>query len=128
MAVASYPATVKTGSTVINDIMTAELPFKMNTVETTAFSTTTPGTQTFIPTLLGMQVKLSGSWNKTDTGQSTLETNFFARTKTSFTISPDGVKNYTFSGWISDYSIKADPKGKVDTDFTIQLDGGITIS
>src|SRR5260221_189548 len=86
MAIAAYPATLKIGANSILDLQTHDLPFKMDTDETTAFSGSggaAVGTKTFIPTLLGMQCKVSGNWNKADTtGQLVLENNFFARTKT----------------------------------------------
>lgn len=128
MAVAAYNATLKIGANAVLDIMTHDLPFKMNTSETTAFSSASPGTKTFIPTLLDMQCKIAGSWNKGDTtGQLLMETNFFGRTKTTFVYSPDGVKTYTFGAWITDYDIKTDPKNKIDVAFTLQMDGNVTI-
>src|SRR5260221_11234457 len=101
MAVAAYPATLKIGANAILDLMTHDLPFKMDTVETTAFSGSggaAVGTKTFIPTLLGMQCKVAGSWNKADTnGQLGIKTNSFARTKTTFIFSPKITNTYTFS-------------------------------
>lgn len=129
MAVAAYTATLQIApSTVIHDITTYELPFKMDMVETTAFSSATPGTKTFLPTLLGMEVKASGFWNKTDTGQQALETAFFGRTKVSLIFKPDGgSSSYSCSCWISDYAVKAEVKGVVTADFTLTMDGGVTI-
>jgi len=132
MAVAAYPATLKIGANAILDLMTHDLPFKMDTAETTAFSGSggaAVGTKTFIPTLLGMQCKVSGSWNKGDTtGQAILETNFFARTKTTLIYSPNGTNTYTFGAWITDYGIKTDPKSKVDVDFGLLMDGNVTLA
>src|SRR5271157_415134 len=100
MAIAAYPATLKIGANAINDIMAWELPFKMDQVETTAFSGSggaAIGTKTYIPTLYGAQVKCTGSWNKADTnGQLVLETAFFARTSTTLIVSPNGTNTYTF--------------------------------
>lgn len=132
MAIAAYPATVKIGANTIQDIMTVELPLKMDTVETTAFGGSggaTVGTKTFIPTLLGSSFKMSGSWNKADsTGQLLLETAFFARTLVTLIFSPNGGTNtYTATFWITDYPIKADTKGKVDVDYTCLMNGGITL-
>jgi hypothetical protein len=130
MAIAGYPATVKIGANTIQDIMNLELPFKMDTVETTAFGGSggaAVGTKTFIPTLYGMQLKLAGSWNKADTtGQALLETAFFARTLTTLIVSPNGTNTYTFGAWVSDYTIKADTKGKVDVDYSIMMNGDVT--
>lgn len=130
MAIAGYPATVKIGANTIQDIQNLELPFKMDTVETTAFGGSggaAVGTKTFIPTLLGMQVKLSGSWNKADTtGQALLETAFFARTTVTLIASPNGSNTYTFAAWVSDYTIKADTKGKVDVDYALTMNGDVT--
>lgn len=129
MATAAYNATIKISpSTVINDIMTYELPFKMDTVETTAFSTTTPGTKTFVPTLLGAQIKASGSWNKADTGQAALETAFFGRSTVSLIFSPNGTNTYSCACYISDYSIKADPKDVIKADFTLVMNGNVTLA
>lgn len=129
MAIAAYNATLKIGANAILDLMTHDLPFKMNTVETTSFSQATPGTQTFIPTLLGMQSKCSGSWNKADTnGQLVMETNFFARTKTTFIYSPNGTNTYTFGAWITDYHVVTDPKSQAKVDFTLQMDGTVTLA
>src|ERR1700694_1550661 len=100
MAIAAYPATVKIGANTIQDIQTLELPFKMDMHNTTAFGGSggaAVGTKTFIPTLYGMQVKLAGSWAKTDTtGQLLLENAFFARTTVSLIASPNGTNTYTF--------------------------------
>lgn len=128
MAVAAYNATVTVGSsTIVHDIQGFDLPFKMDNQEVTVLSSSAPGTKAFIPTLLNMQVKLNGFWNKTDAGQLSLETAFFARTKLNFIFSPDGVKTYSLSSWLVDYDIKTDPKSAVNADFTLQMDGGVTI-
>lgn len=132
MAIAGYPSTCKIGANTIQDLGTIELPFKMDTVETTAFGGSggaAIGTKTFIPTLYGMQMKLAGSWNKADTtGQLLLEQAFFARTTVSLVVSPNGGTNtYSFAAWVSDYTIKADTKGKVDVDFAITMTGAVTI-
>jgi hypothetical protein len=132
MAVAAYPATLKIGANSVLDIMTHDLPFKMDTTETTAFSGSggaAVGTKTFLPTLLGMASKITGSWNKADTtGQLVLETNFFARTKTTLIFSPNGTNTYTFGAWITDYNIKTDPKSKVDVEFGLLMDGTVTLA
>lgn len=132
MAIAAYPATLKIAGNAIVDLMTHDLPFKMDSVETTAFSGSggaAVGTKTFIPTLLGMQSVVAGSWNKADTnGQLVLETNFFARTKTTMVYSPNGSNTYTFGAWITDYQIKTDPKSKVDVSFTLLMDGTVTLA
>lgn len=132
MAIAAYPATLKIGANAILNLMTHDFPFKVDMPETTAFSGSggaAVGTKTFIPTLLGMQCKVSGSWNKADTnGQLVMETNFFARTLTTFIYSPNGTNTYTFSGYITDYDIKTDPKSKVDVDFGITMNGTVTLA
>lgn len=129
MAVAAYPATIKSGSTVINDIMTYDLPFKMDMVETTAFSGSggaTIGTKTYIPTLLGAVVKASGNWNKADTGQAALETAFFARSTISAVFSPNGTNTYSATAYISSYNPKGDVKGAFAVDFEFTITGNIT--
>ena len=132
MAIAGYPGTVKIGANTIQDIQNFELPFKMDTVETTAFGGSggaAVGTKTFIPTLYGMQVKLTGSWAKTDTtGQLLLENAFFGRNTVTLICSPNGTNTYTFACWVSDYTIKADTKGKVDVDYAVTMNGAVTIA
>src|SRR5579862_4316357 len=100
MAIAAYPATLKIGSNTIQDIMTFDLPFKMDMAETTAFGGSggaQVGTKTFIPTLFGLVVKATGSWNKGDTtGQALLETAFFGRTTVTVIVSPNGTNTYTY--------------------------------
>ncbi|SRR6266487_3875290 len=130
MAVAAYPATIKISpSTIINDIVTYDLPFKMDMVDTTAFSGSggaTVGTKTYLPTLYGAVVKANGSWNKADTGQAALETAFFARTATTLIFSPNGTNTYTASAWVSSYYPKVDVKGVVQVDFELTINGAIT--
>jgi len=121
---------VKIGANTIQDIQTLELPFKMDMHETTAFGGSggaAVGTKTFIPTLYGMNVKLTGSWNKADaTGQALLETAFFARTTVSLIASPNGTNTYTFACWVSDYTIKADTKGAAMADYMLTMNGDVT--
>lgn len=129
MAIAAYPATLTVGGTVINDIMTYDLPFKMDMVETTAFSGSggaAVGTKTYVPTLFGVVVKASGSWNKTDTGQAALETAFFARTSVNMVFKPNGTNTYTTTAWMSGYNPKADVKGVVGADFELTINGACT--
>lgn len=133
MAIAAYPSTLKIGSNAINDIMTYDLPFKMDMAETTAFSGSggaAVGTKTFIPTLFGMVVKASGSWAaKTDTnGQALLESAFFARTTVTVIVSPNGSNTYTYTAWISGYDIKGDPKKQVEVDFELTVNGAVTVA
>lgn len=127
MASAGYLATLKISpSTVINDIKTYDLPFKMVMEDVTSLSGPTPGTKQFLPTLYESQIKCSGQWNKADTGQAAFETAFFGRTKVSLIFSPNGTNTYTCSCWISDYTIKAEVKSVVQVDFTLQMDGAVT--
>jgi hypothetical protein len=129
MAIAAYPASLTVGAVTINDIMTYDLPFKMDTVETTAFSGSggaAVGTKTYVPTLLGAVVKASGSWNKTDTGQAALETAFFARTSCAMVFKPNGTNTYTCAAFVSGYNPKADVKGVVTVDFELTISGNIT--
>lgn len=130
MAIAGYPATVKIASNTIQDIDTLELPFKMDVVETTAFGGSggaAVGTKTYIPTLYGLQLKLTGRWNKADTtGQLLLENAFFGRTTVSLIASPNGTNTYTFACWVSDYTIKADTKGAVVADYALTMNGDVT--
>ncbi len=132
MAVAAYPATLKIGANAILDLQTHDLPFKMGTDETTAFSGSggaAVGTKTFVATLLEMQCALSGNWNKADTnGQLVMETNFFARTPTTFIYSPNGTNTYTFTAIITDYHVKTDPKSRITVDFTLLMSGNVTLA
>ncbi len=131
MAIAAYPATIKLGSNTVNDIMTYDLPFKMDTIETTSFSGAgaSTGTQTYILGLYGLTVKAAGSWNKGDTnGQLALETAFFGRTAVSVVISPNAVNTYSFTAWVSGYTIKAEAKNKVSVDFELTMNGAVTLA
>src|SRR5260221_14112733 len=126
MAVAAYPATLKIGANAILDLQTHDLPFKMGTDETTAFSGSggaAVGTKTFVPTLLEMQCALSGSWNKDDTkGQLLMETNLFARTKTTFIYLPNVTNTHTFGAWITDYHVKTHPKPRGTVDLRLLME------
>lgn len=127
MAIAGYLATIKQGSTTIADIQGFEMPFKTDMEDTTMLNSSSPGAKTFIPTLRGATYKLNGNWNKGDTGQAALETAYFARTLVSIVFSPDGVKTYSCSCWVPDYTIKAGVKGAVSADFSLQMNGDVTI-
>jgi predicted secreted protein len=132
MAIAAYPATVKIGANTIQDIMTIELNVKMETAETTAFGGSggaAVGTKTFVPTLVTGTAKLIGSWNKADsTGQLLLENAFFARTTVTVIFSPNGTNTYTGAFWVTDYPIKADPKKQVDAEYSLLLNGALTLA
>lgn len=127
-ATAAYLSTLKTGSTVINNVKSFDFGAKIAALDTTSFSASTPGTETYIGGLLSGQFKFSGQYDKSDTGQGTIETNFYARTVTSFVYSPDGTHTYTFNALITDYSAKSDVKSLVTVDLSLQLVGGITIA
>ena len=125
-ATAAFLSTLKIGSTTINNVKSADFGPKIASLDVTSFSASTPGTETYIGGLLGMQFKFSGQYDKGDSGQSTVETDFFARTTASFVYSPDGTHTYTFTGLITDYNVKSDVKNPVTVDITVQLIGGIT--
>jgi|SRR5262245_17257962 len=127
-ATAGYLSTAKVGSTTINNIKSQDLAYKIAALDTTSFSASTPGTESYIGGLLSGQIKLAGQYDKADTGQSTIETNFFARTVTSFVFSPNGTNTYTCSCLIVDYQVKSDVKNVVNADITLQLSGGVTIA
>lgn len=127
-ATAGYLSTLKTGSTVINNVKSFDFGAKIASLDTTSFSASTPGTETYIGGLLSGQFKFSGQYDKSDTGQGTIETNFYARTVTSFVYSPDGTHTYTFNALITDYSAKSDVKSLVTVDLSLQLVGGITLA
>lgn len=131
MAIAAYPATVKIGANTIQDIMNIELNIKLETTETTAFGGSggaVVGTKTFIPTLLTATAKLIGSWNMSDTtGQFLLQQGLLNRTLVTIIFSPNGTNSYTVSCWVTDYPIKADPKKQIDAEFSLLVNGGITV-
>ncbi len=127
-ATAGYLSTLKTGATTINNVKSFDFGAKIAALDTTSFSASTPGTETYIGGLLSGQFKFSGQYDKADTGQGTIETNFYARTVTSFVYSPNGSNTYTFNALITDYSAKSDVKGLVTADLSLQLVGGITLA
>jgi len=126
-AIASYLATIKIGAIVVGNITTFDMPFKMDLIDITAFSGASPGTHVFLPTLLGSQIKANGHWDKTDPGQALIETAFFARTLIALIFSPNVTNTYSLSAWIADYQIKADVKNVVVADFTLHMNGGVTL-
>lgn len=127
-ATAGYNSTLKTGSTTINNVKSFDFGAKIAALDTTSFSASTPGTESYIGGLLSGQFKFSGQYDKSDSGQGTIETNFYARTVTSFVYSPNGSNTYTFSALITDYSAKSDVKGIVTVDLSLQLVGNITLA
>jgi hypothetical protein len=130
MATAAYSGTVTVSpSTLVHDIMSFELPYKVDTAETTSFSSDTPGTKTYVPTLQSAQVKLSGNRNTTDAGQNALRDAWINRTLLTMIFSPDGTsETHTMSCWVTDMSVKADPKGVVTFDVSLLMNGGATIA
>lgn len=125
-ATAAYLSTCKVGSTTINNIKSVDLAQKIAALDTTSFSASTPGTESYIGGLFSGSLKLSGQYDKSDTGQSTIETDFYARTITSFVYSPNGTNTYTVNCLITDYQVKSDVKNIVTCDFTLQFSGGVT--
>ena len=134
MALASFPGTIKIGVNAIQDIMTYELPFKMDMAETTAFSGSggaTVGTKTYIPTLFGMVVKATGSWaTSSDTnGQALLQTAFINRTTVTVIVAPTGsTQLYTYTAYLSGLTVKGDPKKQVEVDFEMTVNGACTVT
>jgi len=126
--VASYGAIIKEGSTAIKGIKTIEWPVKMNMDDTTAFSSTTPGTETAIPTTSSGTVKLSGVRLNTDTGQNALRTAWINRTLVTMVYDPDGTgtETQTATCYVTDWSVKADPKKAVALDVSLVVDNGTT--
>lgn len=125
-ATAGFLSTVKVGSTVINNIKSVDFAQKIAQLETTSFSASTPGTESYIGGIFSGSLKLSGQYDKSDTGQSTIETDFYARTVTSFVYSPDGTHTYTVSCLITDFQIKSEVKSIVTADITLLFSGGVT--
>ncbi len=127
-ATQGYLSTVKVGSTVVNNFKSQDLAAKIAALDTTSFSASTPGTESYIGGLLSGQFKCSGQYDKADTGQGTMETNFFARTLASFVFSPNGTNTWTVTCLITDYQVKSDVKSLVTCDFTLQLSGAVTLA
>lgn len=125
MAVAAYGASLTAGGTVIHDIDSFELPFEMDLLETTSFSSTVPGTKTFIPGLLGMESKLSGNWNIADAGQAALENAFFNRTIVNL-VATIATKTYTFDCWVGKYTSSADVQDKATCEYSVTMNGNVT--
>jgi hypothetical protein len=128
-ATAGYLSTCKVGATVINNVKSQDLSAKIAALDTTSFSASTPGTESYIGGLLSGDYKLSGQYDKSDTGQSTIETNFYARTITTFTfaIGNAGANTYAMPCLITSYNAKSDVKGLVTADWDMKLSGTVTI-
>jgi len=127
MATAANPVVITVASATLHDIMSFEESLKRNLEDTTSFSQTTPGTTTSIPTTYEGDYKFSGSYNIGDTAQATLRTNFLAATLTAFTLLAQG-ETHTFSGYIQEYSVKGETKGKIDVDISVKLNGALSIA
>lgn len=126
-ATQGYLSTIKIGSTAIKNIKSTDLSQKIASLETTSFSATTPGNESYIGGIFSGSMKLAGQYDKADTGQSTIETDFYARTITSFVFSPDGTHTYTVNCLITEYDVKSDVKNLVTADFTLMFtDTGVT--
>jgi hypothetical protein len=128
-ATPGYLSTCKVGSTVINNVKSQDFGAKIAALDTTSFSASTPGTESYIGGLLSGDYKLNGQYDKSDTGQSTIETNFYARTITTFTfaIGNAGANTYAMPCLITDYNVKSDVKGLVTADWSMKLSGAVTI-
>jgi hypothetical protein len=128
-ATAGYLSTVKVGTTTVNNVKSQDLSTKIMALDTTSFSATVAGTESYIGGLLSGDYKCSGQYDKSDTGQSTIETNFYARTLTAFTFSIGnaGANTYAMSCLITSYNIKSDVKGLVTVDWDMKLSGAVTI-
>jgi hypothetical protein len=129
MATAGYLSTIKAGGTVVKDIISVDWPLKMNTADTTSFSSSTPGTESFIPTTSGATIKLSGHRNNSDTGQNAMRTAWINRTAVAMVFDPDGTgtETYTASCWVTDWAIKSDPKSAAKLDISLVVNNGTTI-
>lgn len=130
-ATAAYLSTFTVGGTAIHDIQSIDWPLKLNTDDTTAFSASTPGEESVIPTTkAGATIKLSGNRNNTDTAQNALRTAWNNRTTVSCVYDPDGAatETYTATCYVTDWSVKADPKKAAKLDVTLITTGGTTIA
>jgi len=129
MAKAGYSATITAGGTAIKDMKSIDYQPKVNTDDTTSFSSTTPGTETSIPTTSATSIKLSGFRNPTDTGQNNLRTAFRNKTAVAivFDVNGDTVETYTGSYWVTSWQTKIDPKKANTLDVDLQLNGSETV-
>jgi hypothetical protein len=125
-ATAGYLGTLKIGTVTVNNIKSQDMPLKIAALDTTSFSASVAGTESYIGGLLSGQLKFSGQYDKSDTAQATIETNFLARTVSSFVFSPNGTNTYTASCLITGYNVKSDVKGLVTADWELQLSGTVT--
>ncbi len=125
-ATAGYLGYCKVGTVTINNIKSQDIPLKIAALDTTSFSASVAGTESYIGGLLSGQLKFNGQYDKADTAQATIETNFLARTVTGFTFSPNGTNTYAASCLITGYNVKSDVKGLVTADWELQLSGTVT--
>ena len=129
-ATAGYKGTVTISpSTVVHDITSVELPYKVDTVEDTAFSSDSPGAKTYVHTLESMQIKMTGNRNTSDAGQNALRDAWRNRTLVTMIFVPDGTtETHTMDCWVTEISIKAAPSGVVSFDPSLLMNGAPTIT
>lgn len=129
--VAGYPGTIEitgTPNTVVKGFNSMDLPYQVDTDETTAFSAPAPGWKTSIPTLTGMTVKISGKRIPGDAGQAALRTAFLAKTLVPGVVfSPDGTETHTCDCWVTSWNQKSDVKSAQTLDISLLVEGESTI-
>jgi hypothetical protein len=127
-ATAGYAGSVKIGASTVQLVQTADLAMAAKVLDTTALGGT--GWDTSILGTLGGKLSLKGSFDYTDTnGQAAIVLAFFAKTLLSGVVfTPDGVKNYTFNCWVTDFKPATAATSKADFDFTLLPTGTITPS
>jgi len=130
--VAGYPGYVRitgTPDTKIKGITSMDLPYQVQTDDTTAFDTTSPGWITSLPTLTGLTIKISGKRIPGDAGQLALRTGFLNKTLVSAVkFSPDGTEVHTADCWVTAWDQKSDVKSAQSLDITLVVEAAATIS
>lgn len=126
-ALAGYGGRAKIGGVTILEVDTWELPISIDSIDTAVMGTS--NAKTYIPGMYGSVAKVSFFWDQiNDAAQATMQTDFLAGTIFTFVLSPNtGTNNYTNTGaFVKDFAIKADVKGAIKCDCSIQCSGSIT--
>jgi len=130
--VAGYPGYVRitgTPDTKVKGVNSMDLPYQVQTDDTTAYDATTPGWVTSIPTLTGLTIKCSAKRIPGDAGQLALRTAFLAKTLVpAVKVSPDGTEVHTVDCWVTAWDQKSDVKSAQTLDFSLLVEGASTIA
>lgn len=118
---------LKLGANTVQLVNSADLAAATKVLDTTSIGGTS-GAETSIVGTIGAKVTLKAAYDMTDTtGQLAIRSAFWGRTLLSGTVfSPDNVKTYTFSCWVTDYHPSAPVQDKATLDVTLLPTGVIT--